>query len=39
VKGRIPGKLYYLVVLETAASIETAAMVDLDLFLKDLVVE
>jgi len=39
VKGRIPGRLYYLVVLDAAASIEGPAVKDLDLFLKGLVVE
>ncbi len=36
---RIPGKLFYLVLLDTAASIETPAMADYDLFLKNLTVE
>lgn len=39
VEARIPGKLYYLLVLDTAASIEEFAMRDLDLLVKDLVVE
>ncbi|MGB9406602.1 MAG: hypothetical protein WCA89_03645, partial [Terracidiphilus sp.] len=36
---RIPGKLYYLVLLDTAASIEEPAMKDLDFFLENLTVE
>jgi hypothetical protein len=36
---RIPGKLYYLVMLDTAASIEEPAMKDFDFFLENLVVE
>jgi hypothetical protein len=36
---RIPGKLFYLVLLDTAASIEEPAMKDLDFFLKNLTVE
>jgi hypothetical protein len=36
---RIPGKLFYLVLLDTAASIETSAIADYDLFLKNLAVE
>jgi hypothetical protein len=36
---RIPGKLFYLVLLDTAASIETPAMADYNLFLKNLTVE
>jgi hypothetical protein len=39
IKARIPGKLYYLVVLDTAASTEEPATADLDQFLRDLVVE
>jgi hypothetical protein len=39
IKARMPGKLYYLVVLDAAASIEEPATADLDVFLKDLVVE
>jgi hypothetical protein len=39
IQQRIPGKLYYLVLLDTAASIEEPAMKDLDFFLKNLVVE
>jgi hypothetical protein len=39
VKTRIPGRLYYLVVLDAAASIEEPAMKDLDAFLRDIVVE
>ena len=36
---RIPGKLYYLVLLDTAASIEESAMKDFDFFLENLTVE
>jgi hypothetical protein len=36
---RIPGKLYYLVLLDTAASIEEPAMKDFDFFLDNLTVE
>ncbi len=36
---RIPGKLYYLVLLDTAASIEEPAMKDLEFFLENLTVE
>jgi hypothetical protein len=36
---RIPGKLYYLVLLDTAASIEEPAMKDYDFFLQNLTVE
>jgi hypothetical protein len=36
---RIPGKLYYLVLLDTAASIETPALSDFDFFLQNLVIE
>jgi hypothetical protein len=36
---RIPGKLYYVVLLDTAASIEDPAMKDFDSFLTQLVVE
>jgi hypothetical protein len=36
---RIPGKLYYLVMLDTAASIEEPAMKDFDFFLENLTVE
>ena len=36
---RMPGKLYYLVVLDTAASIEEPALKDFDFFLQNLVVE
>ena len=36
---RIPGKLYYLVLLDTAASIEEPAMKDFDFFLENLTVE
>ncbi len=38
-KTRIPGKLYYLVVLDTAASIEEPAMRELDSFLNSISVE
>jgi hypothetical protein len=36
---RIPGKLYYLVMLDTAASIEEPALKDFDFFLQNLAVE
>jgi hypothetical protein len=36
---RIPGKLYYYVLVDTAASIEEPAMKDLDFFLQNLTVE
>ncbi len=36
---RIPGKLYYVVLLDTAASIEEPAMKDFDFFLENLTVE
>jgi hypothetical protein len=36
---RIPGKLYYLVTLDTASSIEQDAMKDYQIFLENLVVE
>jgi hypothetical protein len=36
---RIPGKLYYLILLDTAASIEEPAIKDLDFFLSNLTVE
>ena len=36
---RIPGKLYYLVLLDTAASIEEPALKDFDFFLTNLAVE
>jgi hypothetical protein len=39
IAGRIPGKLYYLVLLDTAASIEGPAMKDYELFLQNLTVE
>jgi hypothetical protein len=39
IQQRIPGKLYYLVLLDTAASIEEPAMKDLDFFLENLTVE
>jgi hypothetical protein len=35
----MPGKLYYLVMLDTAASIEEPAMKDFDFFLENLTVE
>ena len=38
-RQRIPGKLYYLVLLDTAASIEEPAMHDLDFFLEKLTIE
>jgi hypothetical protein len=38
-KQRIPGKLYYLILLDTAASIEEPAMIDFDFFLENLTVE
>jgi hypothetical protein len=37
--ARIPGKLYYVVLLDTAASIEDPAMKDFDFFLQELTVE
>jgi hypothetical protein len=39
IQQRIPGKLYYLVLLDTAASIEEPAMKDFDFFLANLTVE
>jgi len=39
VQQRIPGKLFYLVLLDTAASIENHAMEDFDFFLQSLTVE
>jgi hypothetical protein len=39
IQQRIPGKLYYLVLLDTAASIEEPAMKDFDFFLSNLTVE
>ena len=36
---RIPGKLYYLLLLDTAASIEDPALKDFDFFLQNLTVE
>jgi hypothetical protein len=39
IQQRIPGKLFYLVLVDMAASIEAPAMADYDLFLKNLVVE
>lgn len=39
IQQRIPGKLYYLVVLDTAASIEEPAVKDLDFFLQNLTAE
>jgi hypothetical protein len=38
-KQRIAGKLYYVVLLDTASSIEQPALKDFDFFLKNLVVE
>lgn len=38
-QGRIPGHLYYLVLLDAAASIEQPALADYDYFLGNLVVE
>lgn len=38
-KQRIPGKLYYLILLDTAASIEEPAIKDLDFFMENLTVE
>jgi hypothetical protein len=39
IQQRIPGKLYYVVLLDTAASIEEPAMKDFDFFLENLNVE
>jgi hypothetical protein len=39
IQQRISGKLYYLVLLDTAASIEEPALKDFDFFLKNLTVE
>jgi hypothetical protein len=39
IQERIPGKLYYLVLLDTAASIEEPAIKDFDFFLQNLTVE
>ena len=39
IQQRIPGKLYYLVMLDTAASIEESAMKDFNFFLENLTVE
>jgi hypothetical protein len=39
IQQRIPGKLYYLVLLDTASSIETPALRDFDYFLRNLSVE
>ncbi|HUN83794.1 MAG TPA: hypothetical protein VMU48_05410 [Terracidiphilus sp.] len=39
IRQRIPGKLFYLVLVDMAASIEDPAMKDFDLFLQDLTVE
>lgn len=39
IQQRIPGKLYYMVMLDTAASIEEPAMKDLGFFLENLMVE
>jgi hypothetical protein len=38
-KQRIPGKLYYLVLLDVAASIEEPALKDYEFFLQNLTVE
>ncbi len=38
-QGRVPGKLYYLVLLDAAASIEEPALKDFDFFLQTLTVE
>jgi hypothetical protein len=39
VQRRIPGKLYYVVLLDTSASVEQPALADFDFFLKNLTVE
>jgi hypothetical protein len=39
IQQRIPGKLYYVVLLDTAASIEEPALKDFDFFLQNLTVE
>jgi hypothetical protein len=39
IQQRIPGKLYYLVLLDTAASTEEPALKDFDFFLANLIVE
>ncbi|MGA2569428.1 MAG: hypothetical protein ABSF23_02825 [Terracidiphilus sp.] len=39
IQQRIPGKLYYLVLLDTAASIEEPAVKDFEFFLENLTVE
>ncbi|MGD0800470.1 MAG: hypothetical protein ABR906_04060 [Terracidiphilus sp.] len=39
IQQRMPGKLYYLVLVDTATSIEEPAMKDFDFFLKNLTVE
>lgn len=39
IQQRIPGKLFYLVLLDTAASIEEPALKDFDFFLQNLTVE
>jgi hypothetical protein len=39
IQQRMPGKLYYLVLLDTAASIEEPAMKDFDFFLQNLIAE
>jgi hypothetical protein len=36
---RIPGKLYYLVLLDVAASIEEPALKDYEFFLQNMIVE
>jgi hypothetical protein len=38
-QGRIPGKLFYVVILDTAASIEEPAIKDFNFFLENLTVE
>ena len=39
IQKRMPGKLYYLVLLDTASSVEEPAMKDFDFFLQNMVVE
>ncbi len=39
VQQRIPGKLYYVVSLDTASSIEAPAVKDFEFFLQNLTVE
>jgi len=38
-RQRMPGKLFYLVLLDTASSIEEPAVKDFDFFLQNLIVE